>query len=93
MEYIILAPCVTAKTRELRLRGKIDIIKAGKELPPDAEIIGLTGVFLTLAYKGKSLSIYPSGKIIIKDSEGEEAKSLLREVFALLEKKGCLSEN
>lgn len=92
MEYIILSPCVTAKTRELRLRGKIDIRKAEKSLPPDAEILALTEVFLTIAYKGKSFSLYPSGKIIAKDSEPEEAKTLLKEMFSLLEKKGCLSE-
>lgn len=92
MDYIILSPCVTAKTRELRMRGKIDIRKAEKSLPPNVDILALTEVFLTLAYKGKSFSLYPSGKIIVKDSESEEAKSLLKEMFALLEKKGCISE-
>ncbi|NYZ60166.1 hypothetical protein H0O01_00525, partial [Candidatus Micrarchaeota archaeon] len=79
MDYIILSPCVTAKTRELRMRGKIDIRKAEKSLPPNVDILALTEVFLTLAYKGKSFSLYPSGKIIVKDSESEEAKSLLKE--------------
>lgn len=93
MEYIILSPCTTAKTRELRLRGRIDIRKAEKALPPEAEALALTEVFLTVAYKGKPFSLYPSGKIIVKDSESEEAKILLKEMFSLLEKKGCLSES
>lgn len=92
MEYIILAPCVTSKTRELRLRGKIDILKAEKALPPDADILALTEIFLSATYKGKLFSLYSSGKIIVKDSDGEEAKALLKEMFALLEKRGCLSE-
>ncbi|MEW5996869.1 MAG: hypothetical protein AB1657_04730 [Candidatus Micrarchaeota archaeon] len=92
MEYIILSPCTTAKTRELRMRGRIDIRKAEKALPPEADILAFTEVFLSLAYKGKPFSLYPSGKIIVKDSEAEEAKSLLKEMFSLLERKGCLSE-
>jgi len=92
MDYIILSPCVTAKTRELRLRGKIDIRKAEKALSQDVDVLALTEVFLTIAYKGKSFSLYPSGKIIVKDSESDEAKSLLKEIFSMLEKKGCLSE-
>ena len=92
MEYIILSPCTTAKTRELRLRGKIDLRKAEKSLPPEADVLALTEVFLSASYKGKPFTLYPTGKIIIKDSESEEAKALLKEMFSLLEKKGCLSE-
>ena len=93
MDYVILSPCVTAKSRELRMRGKIDLQKAEKELSKDCEIAAKTDVFLALTYREKPVTIYSSGKIIVKESEVEEAKGILKEVFSLLEKKGCLVES
>ncbi|MFA5412070.1 MAG: hypothetical protein WC350_01835 [Candidatus Micrarchaeia archaeon] len=90
MEYIILSPCVTAKTCELRMRGTIELKKAEQSLPPEADILALTEVFLSVAYKGKPFSLYQSGKIVVKDAESAEAKVLLKEMLALLDKKGCL---
>ncbi len=93
MEYVILSPCTTAKSRELRMRGKIDLAKAEESLSKDHDITGRTEVFLAFAYKGKPITLYSSGKIVVKEAESEEAKALLKEVLALLEGRGCLVEN
>lgn len=92
MEYVILSPCTTAKTRELRMRGKIDLEKAEKSLSPGHDITGRTEVFLSFAHKGKPVTLYSSGKIVVKEAESDEAKALLKEVFSLLEGRGCLVE-
>jgi ArsR family metal-binding transcriptional regulator len=92
MDYVILSPCVTAKTRELRMRGKIDLGKAEQELSRNYEIVAKTDVFLSFVYREKPVSLYSSGKIIVRESEGEEAKEILKGVFSLLEERGCLVE-
>lgn len=92
-EYVILSPCTTSKTIEMRTRAKIDLKKAEKELSRDHEIIANTSVFLTLIHSGKKFMLYKSGKIVIKEVNSREGKPLLLGVFDALKARGCLNED
>jgi len=89
-DYVILSPCTTSKTMEMRTKSKLDLAKAEKELAPDNEIIANTSVFLSLVHANKQFTLYSSGKIVIKDVDSKEGKPLLIEVFKILRDKGCL---
>lgn len=89
-EYVILSPCTTSKTIEMRTREKIDLSRSEAELSRDHQIIANTSVFLSFLHKGKNFSLYSSGKIVIKDADSREGKPLLLEVFSLLKGRGCL---
>ncbi|MFP3949680.1 MAG: hypothetical protein ACLFUZ_01140 [Candidatus Micrarchaeia archaeon] len=92
-EHIILSPCTTSKTIEMRTRAKIDLEKAEKELSPDHEVLAKTSIFLSFGHRGKQFTLYKSGKIVIKETESKEGKPLLKEVFELLKGRGCLFED
>ena len=92
-EYLILSPCTTSKTIEMRTRAKIDLEKAEEKLSQDHEVLASTPIFLSFEHKEKQFTLYTSGKIIIKETESEEGKPLLMEVFEFLKKRGCLLED
>ena len=92
-EYVILSPCTTSKTIEMRTRAKLDLAKTEKELSKDHEIIANTAVFLSILHKEKKFTFYSSGKIVVKDVDSKEGKPLLLEVFNILKERGCLIEN
>lgn len=92
-DYVILSPCTTSKTLEMRTKLKISLEKAEKELSTDHEIAASTPVFLSFLYKGKPFTVFSSGKIVIKDADSKEGKPLLIEVFNILKERGCLLEN
>ncbi|MBD3397838.1 hypothetical protein GF412_01755 [Candidatus Micrarchaeota archaeon] len=91
-EYVILSPCTTSKSIEMRTRGKINLNKAEKELSKDHEIAANTSVFLSFLHKGKQFTLYSSGKIVVKEVDSKEGKPLLVEVFNLLKERGCFVE-
>ncbi|MBD3390238.1 hypothetical protein GF415_04785 [Candidatus Micrarchaeota archaeon] len=92
-EHIILSPCTTSKTIEMRIRAKIDLEKAEKELSPDHDVLANTSIFISFEHKEKQFTLYKSGKIIIKETDSGEGKPLLLEVFELLKERGCLLED
>jgi TATA-box binding protein (TBP) (component of TFIID and TFIIIB) len=91
-EYVILSPCTTSKSIEMRTREKLDLRKAEKELSNDHEVSANTSVFLSFLHNGRQFTIYSSGKIILKEVDSNEGKPLLLEVFNLLKEKGCFVE-
>lgn len=91
-EYVILSPCTTSKSIEMRTRNKLDLSKAEKELSKDHGISANTSVFLSFLHKGKQFTLYSSGKIVLKEVDSKEGKPLLLEVFELLKERGCFIE-
>lgn len=91
-EYVILSPCTTSKSMEMRTRAKLDLNKAEKELSKDHEIAANTAVFLSFMRNGKQFTLYSSGKIVVKEIDSKEGKPLLVEVFNLLKETGCFVE-
>ena len=92
-EYVILAPCTTARTMEMRTKNKILLAKSETELARDHEILARTPVFVSFLHGGKQFSLFESGKIVIKDSDAKEGKPLLLEVLTLLKTRGCFAES
>jgi|GEM_PF-802933 len=92
-DYVILSPCTTSKTIEMRTKNKLDLAKAEKELAKDHDVTANTSVFLSFSHKDKQFTLYSSGKIVIKEVDSKEGKPLLLEVFNLLKMRGCLIEN
>jgi len=89
-DYVILSPCTTSKTIEMRTKSKLDLVKAEKELARDNDITANTSVFLSLVHAGKQFTLYSSGKIVLKEVDVKEGKPLLIEVFKILKDTGCL---
>ena len=92
-EYVILSPCTTSKSIEMRTRAKLDLGKAEKELSNDYEVTANTSVFLSFLHKGKQFILYSSGKIVIKEVDSAQGKPLLLEIFNLLKERGCFVED
>ena len=92
-EYVILSPCTTSKTIEMRTRAKLDLNKAEKELSKDHNILANTSIFLSFAHEGEQFTLYSSGKIVLKEVDLKGGKPLLIDVFNILKKRGCLLEN
>lgn len=95
-EYVILSPCTTSKTIEMRTRAKIDLKKTEEKLSRDTkdyQILANTSVFLSLIHAGKKFMVYKSGKIVIKGVDSKEGKPLLLEIFNALKAKGCMNED
>ncbi|MEM4272479.1 MAG: hypothetical protein QXH30_02720 [Candidatus Bilamarchaeaceae archaeon] len=91
-EYVILAPCTTARTIEMRTKFRILLSKCESLLSRDHEVLARTPVFLTFVHSGKQFSLYETGKIVIRDADSREGKPLLVEVFGLLKERGCFAE-
>jgi hypothetical protein len=91
-EYVILSPCTTSKSIEMRTKAKLDLAKAEKALSVDHEIAANTSVFLSFLHKGKQFTLYSSGKIVIKEVNPKDGKPLLLEVFGMLKERGCFIE-
>ncbi len=92
-EYVILSPCTTSKSIEMRTRTKLDLNKSEKELSSDHEVTANTSVFLSFIHKEKQFVLYSSGKIVIKEVDSVQGKALLIEVFNLLKERGCFVED
>jgi len=92
-EYVILSPCTTSKSIEMRTRAKLDLNKSEKELSSDHEVTANTSVFLSFLHKEKQFVLYSSGKIVIKEVDSAQGKPLLLEVFSLLKERGCFIED
>ncbi len=92
-EYVILSPCTTSKTIEMRTKSKLNLAKAEKELAADNDITANTSVFLSFVHAGKQFTLYSSGKIVIKEVDSKEGKPLLIEIFKILKDRGCFLEN
>ncbi|MBN2122193.1 hypothetical protein JW721_04005 [Candidatus Micrarchaeota archaeon] len=90
-EYVILSPCTTSKTIEMRTRDKIDLQKSEKALSKAGQqVLANTSVFLSFVYSQKKFMLYGSGKIVIKEVDSKEGRPLLLEVFKLLKDSGCM---
>lgn len=90
-EYVILSPCTTSKTIEMRTKEKINLPKAEKVLSEAGhQVLANTSVFLSFIYSGKKFMLYGSGKIVIKEVDSKEGRPLLLEAFNILKEGGCM---
>jgi ribonuclease HIII len=92
-DYYVVEPCTTAKGFEIKLKNKtIDLAKAEGALSTIGEIVGSSGVVLLVKMKGLSLSVYASGRMMVKGKKAsqKEADELASEICAALKSTGAI---
>jgi len=83
--YFLLKPCRTSAgfTSTLRKKTKLDLKEAGKKL----ESVGykITDVEVMLILEGPAnLTLYESGKLLLKTNEKSEAQGVADAIYGLL---------
>jgi len=91
-DYFVVEPCQSAGGFEIRLSGKkIDIKKAEKVLSKIGTVAGSGPVVLLAKIKGLSLSVYGSGRMMVKGKlKAADAQAFAEEVVSALEKGGAM---
>ncbi|MFH0737770.1 MAG: hypothetical protein V1827_03070 [Candidatus Micrarchaeota archaeon] len=91
-EYFVVEPCQSAGGFEIRLSGKkIDIKKAESALSKVGEVAGSSPVVLLAKIKGLSLSVYGSGRMMVKGKlKAAEAQAFAEKIVSALENGGAL---
>ena len=93
-EFFVVEPCSSAGGFEIKLRDrKIDLEKAEKALERDGEVVARTPVVLLARYEGCSLSVYASGRMMVKRKgrlSDKAANTMAEKIIASLEKGGAL---
>jgi hypothetical protein len=93
-DYFVVEPCTTAKGIEIKLKERrIDLAMAEKALSGTAEIVGSSPVVLLVKLKGYAISIYGSGRMMVKNvkrTQTKKVEALARMLLAALEKGGAI---
>ncbi len=92
-DYYIVEPCTTAKGFEIKLKDKkIDLVKAEGALSSLGEVVGSSGVVLLVKLKDLSLSVYGSGRMMVKGRKlgQKEADRLATEICGVLKGAGAI---
>ncbi|MBI5224066.1 hypothetical protein HY990_06630 [Candidatus Micrarchaeota archaeon] len=93
-KFYVIEPCTTANGLEIKLNQKqIDIGRAKSALEKEGEVFGGLGVVLLAKYENYSLSIYQSGRIMVKSDKKLKTtavESFASRLISLLEKEGAL---
>lgn len=91
-DFYVVEPCTTASGIEIKLKKKIDLKKAEKAFSRHGEAAGSGGVVLLTEYKGYSISVYASGRMMVKGKkiDVKEGEQLAKELIPLLEAEGAI---
>jgi hypothetical protein len=93
-EYFIIEPCQTANGVEIKLREKrIDLKKAEAAFASLGGVLGNSPVVLLAKVGAYSISVYGSGRMMVKGKKkpsGKAADALARKILAALEKEGAI---
>ena len=95
-DYFVIEPCSTSDALEVKLKGKrIDLRKAGEALSHIGTVAGGTPIVLLSKIRNYSVSVYASGRMIVKGEEKpqkREVKKLTYEMLSVLEKHHAIME-
>ncbi len=93
-EFYVIEPCATANGVEIKLKGRsIDLKKAEIALCGIGDVLGNSGVVLLAKVGGYSISVYGSGRLMVKGKRKPGAKAadaLARKIIGALEKGGAI---
>ncbi|HLC69143.1 MAG TPA: hypothetical protein VJH24_04860 [Candidatus Bilamarchaeaceae archaeon] len=81
-EFCTVEPCASAKAYEIKFGRKIDIEKLQQAL--GEAVVSSTPVVLLCRINGKPVSIYASGRAMIKDISKEKAEEIGRKLVEFL---------
>ncbi|MEW6722338.1 MAG: hypothetical protein AB1324_03685 [Candidatus Micrarchaeota archaeon] len=94
MNFYVVEPCATARGIEIKLRDrKLDLAKAERALSAIGEIMGSSPVVLLVKVGKYSISVYGSGRMMVKGARKSETKKvggLAEKLVTALEKGGAL---
>lgn len=91
MEFYTLEPCASSKAYEIRFAKKINMKQAQQALGKD--IISSTPVVILCKLEGKPVSIYASGRAMVKEVTEPEALNIARKLTKILENAFCGEED
>ncbi len=94
-DYFVIEPCSTSNALEIKLRGRrVDLRKAGEALSVIGTIAASTPVVLLSKIRDYSVSVYASGRMIVKGKklQKKEVKKLAYEMLEVLEKHNAIME-
>jgi len=90
MDYSLVESCTSSKTYEIIVKNKrLKLEKVAEALSEVAEELAKTPRFALYKFKGRSISFFESGKIIIKEVEKKEAEEIAEKLLSILEKGGA----
>ncbi|MCI0503932.1 hypothetical protein L0Y65_04435 [Candidatus Micrarchaeota archaeon] len=92
--FFVIAPCTTANGVEIRLNGRrIDLARAGAAFAKLGEVAGSSPVVLLVKMGGYSISVYGSGRMMVKGERkptDKAAQDLAKKILSALEAEGAL---
>ncbi len=72
----IVEPCASAKAFEIKFGRAIDIKKAAQALEKNATLISAAPVIILCVIDKKPVSIYASGRAMVKEATEKETKKI-----------------
>lgn len=91
IEYDLVDSCTSTNSYEVKLKDrKIDLDNAEAAFSSIGESAAKTPVVLLFKIRGHAISVYASGRMLIKNITKKDAESLGRELVDALEKQGAL---
>lgn len=92
MDYQLIDSCTSTNSFEVKLKDrKIDLGMAGPALRTLGEEAASTTVVLLFKIRGHAVSIYASGRMLIKETDKKTAEGLAKELVSALEKGGAIA--
>ncbi len=93
MEYSVDESCTSVDAHEVKFRKKstIDLAKAKSAVPKiDGEVVAETPVVIMTKIDEKGVSIYASGRILIKDADKGASEEIAKKLVPALENEGAI---
>ena len=78
-EFYTFEPCASSNSFEIRFKKQINLDKIDF-----GNVLAKTGVVMLLKFDGAAISIYTSGKAMMKNIEAKKAKKLARVIYCKL---------
>ncbi|MBI5046696.1 hypothetical protein HZC07_03105 [Candidatus Micrarchaeota archaeon] len=94
IDYFVVEPCVSSNGIEIKLKDrKIDLKKAQPAFSKLGEVVASSSVVLLVKINGYSLSVYGSGRMMVKGVKRTETKKIEKLAISMLralEKEGAI---
>jgi len=90
-DFYTIEPCATSNAFEIKFKKetKINLERAAGALKALGEILGQTTVVIFLKSDNFSVSIYASGRVVMKNIDREDASRIANLIADALEKGGA----
>ncbi len=92
MEYSVDESCTSVDAHEIKFKAKkkIDLGKAKVAISKVGEMVAETPVVIMAKIDKKGVSVYASGRILIKDAERGPSEEIAKKLVPALESEGAI---